>query len=197
MGQVRNLKSAMVEAPEIIKALQGVVLEPSLVGALWVMFGAFMGEVVAPFPSGIFFAGQLLFLTEALSLTLVTKLFFLVAIPLAFGGTVGSLLSYGIAYFGGKPAIEKFKKYLRFSWEDVERLESKFKNNWYDELLFLALRIIPFIPTIPVNLLAGVLRMSFLRYTLLTFIGTIIRMMILLSIFAWGGDSGLIDILNL
>lgn len=197
MVRVKSLRNVMEEAPQIFKALQGVVIEPSFSGALWLLLGAFAGEVIAPFPSGIFFASQLLFIDNGISFGFIVKLVFLFAIPLAFGGTVGSFLPYGIAYFGGKPAIEKFKKYLRFSWEDVEKFESRFKNNWYDELLFLGIRIVPFIPTTPVHILAGILRMSFWRYTILTFIGTVIRMMILVFIFASGGGIGLVNFIGL
>lgn len=187
----------MEQTPEIIETLQNTILEPNFSGALWLALIAFLGEVVAPFPSSLFLAGQLLFLGEAMSFALFAKLLFLVAIPMAVGTTLGSYVSYGIAYIGGKPAIEKSKKYLHFSWEDVEKFESKFRDKWYDELLFFALRAVPLTPTIPVNLIAGIIRMSPIRYTILTLLGSTVRMVIMLMIFGTGGGSTLIDVLNL
>ncbi|MHB1330571.1 MAG: DedA family protein [Minisyncoccota bacterium] len=187
----------MEQTPEIIETLQNTILEPNFSGAMWLAIIAFLGEVVAPFPSSLFFAGQLLFLEDAMSITLFVKLLLFVAIPMSIGTTLGSFVSYGIAYIGGKPAIEKSKKYIRFSWEDVEKFESKFKDKWYDEILFFVLRAIPLTPTIPVNLIAGLLRMNPVRYTLLTLVGTTIRMAIMLVIFGTGGGSILIDVLNL
>lgn len=182
---------------ELIATVQEIVLEPNMTGALWLLGVSLVGEAIAPLPSSLLFAGQLLFVNESVSVMFVLKLLALVAFPIAVGTTIGSYLSYGVAYFGGKPAIEKTKKYIRFSWADIEKLEAKFKSKWYDELIFLALRSIPLTPTIPLNILAGVLRMNFARYTLLTLLGTTIRMMIMLFVFGVGGGNVLIEILDL
>jgi len=182
---------------ELIDTVQSVVLEPNISGALWLALISMVGEAIAPIPSSLLFAGQLLFADETVSIVFVLKLLSLVAFPMAVGTTIGSYLQYGIAYYGGKPAIEKSKKYIRFSWSDVERIESKFKDRWYDELIFLILRSVPLMPTIPINLVAGVLRMNFWRYTLLTLFGTTVRMMIVLFVFGVGGGNVLIEILDL
>lgn len=187
----------MESTSEIINTVQQIIVEPNIIGALWLLGISLVGEAIAPLPSSIIFAGQLLFVDEGMSAIFVLKLLSLVAFPIALGTTLGSYLSYGIAYFGGKPAIEKTKKYIRFSWADVEKLEAKFKDKWYDELIFLALRSIPLTPTIPVNILAGVLRMNFLNYTLLTILGTTIRMIIMLFVIGVGGGNVLIEILDL
>lgn len=186
-----------MESSEIIETVQQIVLRPDLWGAIWLFGISLVGEAIAPLPSSLLFAGQLLFEDESITATFVLTLLSLVALPIALGTTIGSYLSYGIAYYGGKPAIEKLKKYIRFSWQDVEKLEARFKSKWYDELIFLALRSTPLTPTIPLNVLAGVLRMNFLRYTLLTILGTVIRMMIMLFVFGVGGGNVLIEILDL
>jgi len=108
---------------------------------------------------------------------LIIKILFFVAVPYALGTAVGSLLLYILAYLGGKPAIEKFGKYIKVSWKDVERVEKRFEGNWYDELIFLALRAAPFIPTPPLNIAAGLLRMNVFSYFILTTVGMIIRLM--------------------
>jgi membrane protein DedA with SNARE-associated domain len=187
----------MDRTSELIVLAEQVVLEPSLYGAYWIALISFVGELIAPLPSSLLFAGQLLLSDESVTVVFVLKLLSLVAFPIALGTTLGSYLSYGIAYFGGKPAIEKTKRYIRFSWEDVERFEAKFQDKWYDELIFLALRSIPLLPTIPINVLAGVLRMNFWSYTLLTLLGTSIRMMIMLFVFGVGGGNVLIEVLDL
>lgn len=183
--QVKNLKNVM-DPSSIVHAIQEVVLTPSLASTLWLGGVSFISELIAPLPSSLLLGGQLFFIKDLLSLEMIARLIFFVALPMAVGTTLGSFLTYGLAFGGGKLAIEKFKKYLRFSWQDVERLESKFANKWYDELLFLVARCVPLLPTIPINVVAGVLRMKPLKYTLLTLLGTTVRLSIMVIIFGVG-----------
>jgi membrane protein YqaA with SNARE-associated domain len=184
-AQARSSKNAM-ESARVIEAIQAVVVSPSVYGSLWLGVVSLVGELIAPFPSSLVFAGQLIFLKDVLSAGMIAKLILFIAVPMAIGTTIGSLFTYGIAYAGGRPAIEKLKKYIRFSWQDVERFESQFTKNWYDEFLFLALRCIPLLPTIPINVLAGILRMSPAKYALLTVLGTTVRLSLMLIIFGIG-----------
>lgn len=183
--------------PELLESATSAVFEPSIQSFFWLLAISLLGEAFIQLPTSILFASPLLFLNEPITLIFSLKLLSLVAFPVALGTTVGSYLVYGIAYFGGKPAIEKFKKWLRFSWQDVERMEARFKDKWYDELTFLAFRSLPLTPTIPLSILAGVLRMNFLTYTLLTLLGVTIRMSIMLFIFSIGEGSALIEVLDL
>ena len=54
---------------------------------------------------------------------LFLKLFIYIVLPAALGVTVGSLFVYAIAYFAGKPFLERWGKYLGISWEDLEKTE--------------------------------------------------------------------------
>ena len=112
-----------------------------------------------------------------------------VSIPVGVGSALGSVPFYVLAYFGGRPAITKFQKYLRFNWSDVEKVSSRFKGEWYDEILFLLLRSIPLLPSLPVNIAAGVLRMNLLPYLVLSIVGFTIRMMLTLLVVALGMEG--------
>jgi membrane protein DedA with SNARE-associated domain len=183
--------------PHILELAKTAVLHPSIGGFLWLLSVSFVGEVIVQLPLSLLFASQLLLSDAPLTLLAGLKLLALVAFPVALGSTVGSLLAYGISYFGGKPAIEKLKKFLRFSWSDVERFESRFAGNWYDELFFLVLRSAPLTPTLPVSIAAGVLRMKPFRYVVLTLFGTTVRTMLVLLVFGLGGGAVLIRVLGL
>jgi len=176
---VKSIKSAMEPIFNLIQMLQNVVLHPNLVSASVLFVVSLINELFAVFPYNIILSGQLLFLEGSISIVVFAKLFFFVSVPVGVGTTLGSLPFYGLAYFGGKPAINKFGKYIKLSWEKVERVESKFKGLWYDEILFLALRSIPLLPSFPVNVAAGILRMRPAPYIVLTAVGTIIRITIL------------------
>ena len=126
---------------------------------------------------------------NSLSWEFITKLLVFVSIPVGVGSALGSVPFYVLAYFGGRPAITKFQKYLRFNWSDVEKVSSRFKGEWYDEILFLLLRSIPLLPSLPVNIAAGVLRMNLLPYLVLSIVGFTIRMMLTLLVVALGMEG--------
>lgn len=193
----RSSKNVMDRVSEISGILSNAILDPGFSIIFWSFLSTFLGEVIAPIPSTLVFIGPLVLLQGELSIIVFTKLVVFVAIPMALGTVVGSYLLYGIAYYGGKPAIERFKKYLGFSWQDVEKLEARFKNNWYDETLFLLIRATPLVPTIPLNILAGLLRMNLVSYSLLTFLGTVLKVVIMVLVFGLGGGNRIIEMFNL
>jgi membrane protein YqaA with SNARE-associated domain len=183
---VRSIKNVMEWSADFIQALQNVVLHPDLGSALTLLVVSIVNEILSVVPYAIILYGQLFFIKEAFSVDLATKLFLYVAIPVGVGSTIGSLPFYLLSYFGGKPAIEKFGRYVRLSWLQVERVAIKFKGSWYDEVIFLALRAAPFMPALPVSIAGGILRMRPSSFILLTLAGFVIRMVIM---FAFVGIS--------
>src|SRR5580692_10716248 len=51
---------------------------------------------------------------------------FYVALVGAVGSVLGSLILYAIGYFGGRPLVEKYGKYILMSQHDVARAEKFF-----------------------------------------------------------------------
>lgn len=193
----RSSRNAMEETRKIFEVLQSGVVDPTILKALWLIPLSALAEVVGAFPTSVVLAGQLLLLESKPTFSLFIELAFLVSLPIGIGTALGSLPHYGLAYFGGKPAIEKFKKYTRVSWEDIERFEIKFFRRWYDEFIFLGLRSLPLVPTVPLNLLAGILRMKLSTYIFLTIVGVTLRMIIITAIFGYGGGGVLNRFLDL
>ena len=172
-----------------VQIVQDVVLDPSSGSAMVLFVSSFLNELVAIFPYAVVLAGQLFFLKDPFSIGLMAKLLVFVAVPVGVGSALGVLPIYVLAYFGGKPAINKLQRYLRFSWHDVERVNQRFKGQWYDEILFLLLRTVPVMPSFPVSIAAGIMRMRFLPYFFLTTLGFIIRMMLTLLVVGIGMQS--------
>ena len=169
----------------LFESLQDLVVNPTWGSALILALASTVNEVVAIFPLSIVISTQLIF-TDSLTLTLILKLIFLVSIPVGIGSAIGTLPLFYLSYFGGRKAIEKFKSHLRFSWSDVEKVNSKFQGQWYDEILFVFIRALPIIPSIPLTIVAGIVRMSFGKYLVLTIVGLSIRMIFSLLIFGIG-----------
>jgi membrane protein YqaA with SNARE-associated domain len=176
----------MAYSLDLAQAIHNVVINPDIISAFVLLVASMLNDLVALLPANLILSGQILFVREALSYAFFLKLFLFVALPVGIGATIGSFLTYGLAYFGGKPGINKFGKYLRFSWKSVEHLESKFTGLWYDEAILILLRAVPFLPPLPVNIAAGIIRMNFVSYVLCTFVGNIIKVMVTFGIAARG-----------
>ena len=170
---------------DLLQVIQDMVLRPDLSSAITIFLLSVVNEFISIFPYVIVIGGQLFFVHEPLSYGLFAKLLVYVSIPVGLGATIGTMPAYIVGYFGGKPAINKFGRYVRLSWSKIERFESKFTGSWYDEILFLVFRIIP-LPAVPISALVGVLRMSPLTFTLLTLLGFVIRMMVLFAFAGFG-----------
>lgn len=189
MVRVRSIRNVMEQSLDFIQVLQQVVLDPNIGSALPLFFISFLNELIAVFPYVLLLAGQLFFLEDSLTLPMIAKLLVFVAVPVGIGGSLGVLPIYVLSYFGGKPLIEKFHKYLHFSWQDVEKVSQHFKGRWYDEVIFLFLRTIPVLPAFPVSIAAGIFRIRFWPYFILTTVGFIIRMMLTLLLVGVGVES--------
>jgi membrane protein DedA with SNARE-associated domain len=179
----------MENSLDFVRLVQEVVLDPKFSSALPLFFLSLLNELIGVLPFSLVLAGQLFFIEDSIDIAMLAKLLAFVAAPIGVGGAIGVLPLYGLAYFGGKPLIEKYHKFLHFKWEDVEKVSRKFQGRWYDEIIFLFLRIIPVLPSFPATIAAGVLRMRFMPYFVLTAVGFILRMMITLLLIGVGVES--------
>src|SRR3989344_9022101 len=130
----------MEKTLSVMQVVQEIVINPNLGNAIILFFSSFLNELLGLCPYAVVLSGQLVFLEGHISTALLAKLFVFVAIPVGVGSALGTLPVYVISYVGGKPAIEKWGKHLRFSWEDVKKANSRFHGAWYDEVVFLLLR---------------------------------------------------------
>lgn len=159
--------------------IQNWVMAAGVWGALGFCVGAFLEEIIFPFPSPLLLIGVAFFFGRPISALVIARMFWSVILPIVVGATLGSLLIYGIAYTGGKAAIVRFSDRLGFSWEDVEKLREKFKDKKSDEAVLFLSRCLPFTPTTLVTIVAGIVRMNPWLYTMLTFLGILVRVTVL------------------
>jgi len=96
--------------------------------------------------------------------------FFAMAMAGLVGYTVGSVIGWWIGYYGGRPLIERHGRWLHLGPENVERAEKWFER-WGDWAVFLG-RMTPVVRSF-VSIPAGVAKMPLLRFTVLTFLGSI------------------------
>jgi membrane protein DedA with SNARE-associated domain len=98
----------------------------------------------------------------------------------AIGCTVGSILSYGLGAWGGRPLVERYGRYILVSEEDLEKADHWFAR-WGDWAVFIS-RLLPIVRTF-ISFPAGVVRVRLVRFTVLSFVGSFIWCALL----AWGG----------
>ena len=111
-------------------------------------------EAVMPFAGCLIAVGRFSFLWVAVSSTI--------------GSIVGSLLSYAMGYYGGRPFVTRFGKYVLLNPHDLEVTERFF--NRHGTITILIGRFIPVIRHL-ISIPAGVGKMNLLHFSLYTIVG--------------------------
>lgn len=155
-------------------------------GVPGVFLASFTEEVIAPIPSGIVMMSSGYAFLGGLPITLVNILYLLthVALPLSLGLTLGSLFVYGLVYRYEELIVAKIGPYLGFSLNDVKKLHRYFEKGHKDELVLLVMRVLPIIPSVVINAVAGIIKIKPSRYITVTIIGTSIRAFVI-SFIGW------------
>ncbi|HLD39059.1 MAG TPA: VTT domain-containing protein [archaeon] len=164
-------------------------------GAFSVFIVVILEELLLPVPSPLVIMGAsfILIPSDIAFWDAVSRIFFNIVIPASIASTIGSFFAYGIGYFGGRRLVMKFHKFLRISWETVEIQEKKMEKGNKVWVTIAVLRAIPFFPIAIVSLSAGVLRLSWKKYAVATFIGSIPRTFIL-GLVGWELGSAYVSI---
>jgi membrane protein DedA with SNARE-associated domain len=89
----------------------------------------------------------------------------------AVGCTLGSVISYALGAWGGRPLVERYGKYILVQEEDLEKADRWFAR-WGDWAAFIS-RLLPIVRTF-ISFPAGVVRMNFPRFSLFSFVGSFI-----------------------
>lgn len=89
----------------------------------------------------------------------------------ALGCTIGSIASYALGAYGGRPFLERYGKYLLITRHDLEKADRWFER-WGDWAAFIS-RLLPIVRTF-ISFPAGVMRTKFPTFTLFTFVGSFI-----------------------
>src|SRR5215510_8275555 len=87
----------------------------------------------------------------------------------AIGCNVGSILAYEIGYYGGRPLVVRYGRYIFVSQHDLD-MADRFFARW-GSLAVLIARLLPVIRTF-IALPAGIARMPRVRFHVYTFLGS-------------------------
>jgi len=129
-------------------------------------------EVILPFGGYLVSTGQLNFFGAAMAGTV--------------GGLFGSIISYGIGYWGGRPFLLKYGPYVGFSQKHFYQAEKWFLR--YGEATVFFARLLPIVRTF-ISLPAGISRMNFFRFVFYSFMGSLPWCFLLVYIGVKLGDN--------
>ena len=170
----------------IAKLISNIELIVQTYGALGVFFAAVLEEIIAPIPSSLvaMFAGFFLLSVNENIIGVISSAIFTVAIPMSIGISVGSLVPFALAYFGGKPAILKWGKWFGIEWASIEKLEANYTKGYADELVLFTVRALPIVPSVAISAFCGVIRYPVRTFLIVTFLGSFVRSFIM-AIIGW------------
>jgi membrane protein DedA with SNARE-associated domain len=96
--------------------------------------------------------------------------FLLVGLVGAVANLVGSWAAWGVGWYGGRPLVERWGRYIFLRQHELDRAEA-----WWDrrgEAAVFVSRLLPVIRTF-ISLPAGVARMPFWKFSVYTFLGCV------------------------
>ena len=141
-----------------------VINTVSLVGYFGILILMIFESACIPIPSEIImpFSG---FLASTGKFSIIG-----VALAGALGNLIGAVITYVIGYYGGRPLLLKYGKYVFIKEKEIHHAE-KFFARWGDFAVFIA-RNLPIIRTF-ISLPAGVAEMNFIKFSIYSFVGSI------------------------
>ena len=145
----------------------------SAVGYLGVALWVAIESVIIPIPSELVlpFAGFLVGQGTAIEpLTRQPWNVVLVTLFGTLGATLGALIAYAIGWYGGRPVIERWGRYLGITPDDLDRADDFFARHG-DAAAFFG-RMVPIIRSL-VSFAAGVAHMRLGRFIVFTFLGSL------------------------
>lgn len=139
---------------------------------IFTFFGALVEEVIAPIPSPIIMttAGSIAF-SQGRALIYLLVL----ALIGSLGKTIGAWILYFIADKGEDVILTRFGKFIGINHTHVEQIGKKLGNGWRDYVVLTGLRALPVMPSAPISVVCGILKIDLKTYLISTFAGTTLR----------------------
>jgi membrane protein DedA with SNARE-associated domain len=99
------------------------------------------------------------------------KSYLAVAIAGTLGYLAGAIVGWWIGYYGGRPLLEQYGRWIHLGPDNLARAEDWFAR--YEDWAVLVGRVTPVVRSF-VSIPAGIFRVAFARYVVLTLIGSAI-----------------------
>ena len=144
---------------------------------VFVPVGAFIEEVLAPIPSPFI-------MTTAGTISAGRGLPFAYLIFLAIIGSVGKTAGAWILYYATDKAedfvLSRFGKFLGVTHKEVEGIGKRFGKGWKDDVTLFFIRTLPILPSAPISVVSGLIKLNPRTYIVSTFLGIWVRNLLFL-----------------
>ncbi|MEO0248841.1 MAG: VTT domain-containing protein [candidate division WOR-3 bacterium] len=159
-------------------------------GQLSVFVGVMIEQIIVPIPSPLIVmgAGAVLIASQLSIPQAVLQILWVIVLPGSLASTLGSFIGYAISYYGGKALVVRHQRFLGVDWEEIERLERRFRGKREAVMIFVT-RAVPVFPISLVSIFAGLLRIPVKPFTAYTFLGSIFRCFFLGFVGWWIGAT--------
>ena len=146
-------------------------------------FGAFIEEVIAPIPSPsiLTLAGSI---AVAQGKPLIALLW--IALLASAGKVLGCWVLYYLGDKGEDIIVQKWGKFFGVTQHHIESFGKRFHKGHKDIIVLTAIRALPIIPSAPISIACGVIKLDLKVFVIGTFLGNIPRNLI----FMYFGYSG-------
>ncbi len=146
---------------------------------LFTFVGTIIEEILAPIPSP-FVMG----ITGSITRAQGNPLSYLLIITVigAVGRVVGTSFLYFVSDIAEDIIIGRFGNFIGISHNEVEKIGAKFNGTFKDYFTLTLLRAIPVLPSSPVSVICGVIKLPYKVFAVGTFIGSLFRNLFFLYI---------------
>jgi len=150
-------------------------------GSLSMFIGGIVEQIIVPIPSPIItMSGGAFLVTRNIPLfQAIWEIIVNVSLPYSIGAVIGTSMVFLIAYFGGRPLIDRFGKYIGIKWSLIEKIKSDFQKTITDELFILIAVTIPVVPVSLISAFCGGFRIKPVKFYPIMFLALILRSIIL------------------
>jgi len=151
---------------------------------VFTFIGTILEEILAPIPSPF-----VMTITGSIARAQGHVLGYLVVVALigAAGRVVGTTFLYVLADFAEDLVIGKLGEFLGVSHREVEQIGSRFNGTARDYLTLIILRSIPVMPSSPLSVVCGLVKLNYKVFAIGTAVGSVFRNLF----FLWIGFTGL------
>jgi len=148
---------------------------------LWFAFlGSIVEEIISPIPS------PLIMTTVGSSLAARGGFVWPLIIGSIFLATVGKVIGYSVIYVLADRiedfVMKRFGKKIGVSHEQIENVGKMFSRTWRDDVFVFLVRFLPIMPSAPITVTAGVLKLPLARFMTASFLGTMMRNIMYLAV---------------
>lgn len=179
---------------QIIKTAETLLLASAKSTPLgvFVVIGSLLEEIIAPIPSPLVgaTAGSIAFTQQK-----GVPYLFLIGLLAALAKTFGCWIFYFVGDKAEDILTSKFGKFFGISHKEIEKIGAMFNGTSKDEIILAFVRSIPIMPTTPVSVACGFIKMNLKSYLGATFVGNYIRGMIFIFM-GYAGLSTFTSMLN-